>query len=424
MFDSTVFDLDATYAANRHGLTSWDYCPPGLLGHIARTLEILYLEHNHDGVAILPERWQQPGAVKAADDAGWRYGASSIAGGDFGAWATFWRPDSPKQIHVGIKPLIDWRRVPLFGPDTPGRVVAERLSDYRQLVGTGWRGSSGTAGCALIRDLYQDTRGGRQPAWMTGRPGGIDGPRGAGDTIWIAPHVFSRHRPAEMVVQYDTNAAFLAAAGTSPLAWGALKHGVVPFGGDVAGYWRIETKAMPIILRNLAPPRDQRDGTGWCMTPTMRLYNDFGYNPPIVDAWTHDNAPRILRKWAHDLGQARLKLADQSAEIGRTVKRTWSETIGMLGRQGGRIYRPDWRETIIEQCRATLVRKIIALSEQGITPVRMNVDAVWLIADHTDRLNDVMAGLVGEGVGKLRQVGDPIDAAAWVDGLEAEGIRP
>jgi hydrogenase maturation factor HypE len=50
----------------------------------------------------------------------------------------------------------------------------------------------------------------------------------------------------------------------------------------------------------------------------------------------------------------------------------------MLRRPGGRIYRPDWRDTIVDLAKVNLLRKLDAMN---VDPLHFQTDAIWVATD-------------------------------------------
>jgi hypothetical protein len=148
----------------------------------------------------------------------------------------------------------------------------------------------------------------------------------------------------------------------------------------------------------------------------MALLNDYGINPEVVEGYVavekfdHEGAEyeagsrRLLRWWHEKLRDAR-RAAAEVTEVSEAVKRTANEAIGLFGKPGGRIYRPDWQAFVIDQARANLLRKVYARwSQSGIWPLRVTgVDALWYPCAEGQEAGG-MGDWCGERLGQLREV--------------------
>jgi hypothetical protein len=198
----------------------------------------------------------------------------------------------------------------------------------------------------------------------------------------------------EPTITLDANMAYLAAAITADLPAGMLHHyqGAPP-AGEV-GYHLVELE--PWWCNHLPDPAgyrpsnarpSHRDAPRWITTPTLRLINELQQDgihggARVLESWTA-RSRRVTRPWGgliRDVIYAEYANTDPalSAPAGliATLKAAYRETIGLMGRQGGRVYRPDWQSIIIAQSRATLWRKIHKAWTAGANPLSVNVDAV------------------------------------------------
>jgi hypothetical protein len=87
-----------------------------------------------------------------------------------------------------------------------------------------------------------------------------------------------------------------------------------------------------------------------------------------------------MRAWAEQLRDA---LAHPgTTPIRGAIKDTYARTVGMFNRPTSRIYRPDWRDTIVDLAKINLLRKCAMVS-----PLRYNIDSIWVATDYADGRN-------------------------------------
>jgi hypothetical protein len=227
--------------------------------------------------------------------------------------------------------------------------------------------------------------------------------------------------------RYDHVAAYLGAANVAEVAAGPLvRTGRVLFDKRLSGYWEIP--AGPTIdavaeRYPLMPPivTAHREGeTVWVTTPTVALLEQLGYLVEIRDAWTAPGR-RLLRGWAEKLRDVWAGTASVPV-LHKAVKYTFRETVGMLARRGGRVYRPDWALTIQAQERANLWRRMLAagLAPAARWPLVVNTDCVTYAADSPDWRGSAPRGYVlvpepGRGRPALGQFRNPDDTTEGVD---------
>lgn len=314
--------------------------------------------------------------LAAAQDYGW----ASTPGGKETGWFTFTpRAGEGPVIAFGVGPWIAQHRTSLFRLDEPANVVAARLARYEELTGTAWRGTGGMTGCAGIRQSHEEKTRGGQPLWRWDKA-----PRGIVGSAWeLRGSVHHRpmtdeERGMARVLCFDTRAGYLAAASLAEVGWSAPREQATPaFDYARAGYWTVMRADLPdevggVPLRLLVKPG--AGDTVTLTTPVMTYLYERGVTPAPVAAWAAEQTGRHLRRWAERLRDARAAGGDEVP----AVKDTYSRTVGMMGRPGGRVYRPDWRDEVVDRARVNLVRKI---DGAGVSPLRWNVDAVWIATD-------------------------------------------
>jgi hypothetical protein len=310
--------------------------------------------------------------------AGWKVSGLS-------AWSTFWSDGDRPTVHVAVHPWLTRADDPLFDPD-PWE-MGWHLTRYAELAGTPYHSTPGVTGIGLLRDGWRGRT--NKPFWAP--PDRT--PKGAGhpeaDMIWSAEPA-----PAGGTYRhsYDANVMYLGAAGTAQLAVSELRHTgpLTRVSWDTAGYWRIQPPRLDPTLSRLPSPLGwRRPGTRelWVTTPTVMLLEELATRdhplcaPPVVlDSWTAP-AKRAMRSWAETLttaiGTARASGDPHDVRQVAALKATYRQAIGMLGRDSSRVFRPDWRHTVIATARWSMWRKLLAVAEtEDRWPLAVNVDCV------------------------------------------------
>lgn len=339
-----------------------------------------------EGVVVW-QPWEPPGdrdrwtkaLLHTADEYGW---TSSDAGAESG-WFTFRRRDA-----LGAGPVVlfcvgAWTPAPAPGcePGDPADRIAARLARYRELTGVAWRGHPGLSGCAAIRREHEQRSRGGQPLWRWDKA-----PRevvGCSFELRGSAHrrpMSDDERGMTAVYEFDTRAAYLAAAMNAEVGWSAPEHlGPHPFDPKRSGYWSVRRDQLPDEVAGLPLPvivRDRGRPLVTTTTPVMLWLAEQGVTPEVMDAWACERSGRHLRAWAERLRNA--LTAGDPGDMTPALKQTYSRTVGLLGKPGGRIFRPDWRDEVVDRARINLVRRVAAA---GLRPLRWNVDAVWVASD-------------------------------------------
>lgn len=337
------------------------------------------------------------------------------------AWSTYVHDVTGETLHVvDLDQLAAWNPSAWLLGHEPA-ALAVKLAAYNHATGTAYRATPGVTGCALVRRLHAEaaerkaaSRKGAagQPFWRYDRhPIGL---APMGDLKWTADSTPT----SGYVAQFDTRAAYLAAASAAMLAWSPLRHtGSRMFDPAAAGYWQVYAADLPDLHDGrpfvVDPTRVGSDGTVWLTTPVMDYLCSRGSNPDVLDSHTCDQAGRYLRPWAETIRDGLAAATDP--DVVDALKATYRETVGMFNRPGGSVHRPDWWATIIDMARVNLLRKVDkAYKAAGVYPVRVYVDAVYYHADHLDQLAAVAALPTGLGVDTAgRQIGKLRPVAQW-----------
>lgn len=341
----------------------------------------------------------------------------------FPVWSTWTRgghnPDTAdRAVHIGILPHIDADRTPLFWPEEDPGTVAARLGTYHALTGAAWRGTAGMVGCAMLRQRYPL----RQPLWFTQS----EIPRGAGDLYWSRP-ITDAEAQLGYVHAFDLNGQYLTAAGTAWLPWTGLRPcGVRPFDGALAGMWQVDASTVsktalfgahgrPPLLNGAHVDNDNRL---WISTPVMVLLHQLARPPRVVEALLAGSAKQVLRSWAETLRDARDEAQFlRDTRLAGAVKRTVNETVGLIGKPGGRIYRPEWRTTIVDLARANLYRRINHVHERAhLWPLAVRTDCLW----YASTTSDPKAAAEGLGL----RIGTQLGEWKVVDSMPAGDYSP
>lgn len=317
---------------------------------------------------------------EAARAAGWNH-----ADLDGRAWTLYHREDG-RTVAVGLRDAMSSRHLGvLFDKETDPGVVAINLDRYCQVTGNPWRGTPATSALNAIRLSWGNSS--YQPLWQHPR---LPVHSEIGFCFWSRP-LNDNERWWGYVHTFDANSAYLGSAVTAELAWSHLHHaGPQQFDAGLPGYWQVALDQT--LLETLADPdrppliSSHRDGAVWMTTPYMKLLQDLGYHGLILDSWTgraeyresgarkHPAAARVLRSWGENL---RNGLRGVSPAVEDAAKRTYKDAVGGMQRQGMRVSRRDWGETIIDLWRATLFRRILRIHTMtGCWPVRIATDSI------------------------------------------------
>lgn len=372
-------------------------------------------------------------------------------------WVTWTHEGSGQRINMGVLDLIDRDRTPVADLSGTALAVALELAAYDRATGTPWRMTAGVTGCTMIRDMVERIEIAKTARRrVASRKDAVNAPRwhskadpqrtdpatgvsrwarSAGDLKWSRP-LFAGEKHGT-VHHLDITGMFLAAASIAELPWGDLREVDVRVFDGRAGYWLVDAYNLPFgstppaacpnhgpdtlcpdcaaggTWSTSTPPTWSReaqnaDGTVYLTTPMMTLLTEYGVNPAVHHALVAPTAGRTLRPWAESIRDA-LYDPRTPQRTAAALKRTYAETIGMFNARGGTIYRPDWRDIIIDTARANLLRKVNgARNVLGVWPIRVNVDSVWYVMpdDTAATREQLLTALGGSGrLGKFRHCG-------------------
>jgi hypothetical protein len=296
-------------------------------------------------------------------------------------WFTV-RRDHAGTVHLAVSKMISQYNFALANVSAPGSLIAGRLAQYHNLTGAAWRGPAGLSGCAAIRETHATKPSGAQPLWRWDEADKVDATRCAWE-LRGARHnrtMTDTELGSKYIHQFDVRAMYLAAANTAMVGWSAPEaRGPQEFDPGRPGYWLVQGDQLD------APHTVVRPGPGpkWLTTPVMSYLAERGQTPEVFDSWTSERGGRYLKPWAERLTAA-LKVGQYCGEdpcvrcVRMGLKETYKRTVGMMARAGGRIFRPDWRDEVVDRARVNVIRKVDA---SGYDPLRWNTDSVWIATD-------------------------------------------
>lgn len=340
----------------------------GTLNRFARHCTVVV-----DGVKAADLRDQSD----AARAAGWQHA-------QIDAWTLFHRDDG-RTVALGLRDSMNVLHLGvLFDKATDPAVLAVALDRYHRVSGNPWRGTPATSAHNAIRLSWENSAG--KPLWQQPK---LPVRSGVGFCSWSRP-LNENELWWGYVHTFDANNAYLGSAANAELAWSQLHHtGPQQFDASLPGYWLVDlsTDLLAHLADPLRPPLvAPRNGQVWMTTPYAKLLEDFGYHGLILDSWTgreefyesgkrkHPAGARILRKWAETVRDG---LPAKGTPVGDAARRTYKDAVGGMQKQGMRISRTDWGETIIDLWRATLMRRVWRIYRQiGYWPVRIATDSI------------------------------------------------
>lgn len=348
-----------------------------------------------EGVIVMPGRgWTDPQWREAAAEQGWTTGTDSDSG-----WYT-WRKAQMPVVHVCHRAQAAERdRSGMVQAHTSDDELARTLHLWHEASGVAWRMSPGVVGTTLMR-AHIGKRRGAPPLWIDKQV--IDGDRpvaGQGDIDWVKDRSILDQRP--WLVGFDLYAQYLSAVTTlRGLPVGDLLRGDEPYALGMVGWWLIDVRTLPAtVVEDLRaaqgdpqhapgvwpslihPARVGEDHMVWASSPILEyLVKGLHWECTTFGSWAPTMATQLLGKWAEHMRDLR-----EVPALATAAKRVVNEGIGMLGHQGGRLVRPDWRWLIIDQARVNLFRKIEhVMVHSGAMPVAIRTDAVWYLSEHPD----------------------------------------
>ncbi len=139
-------------------------------------------------------------------------------------------------------------------------------------------------------------------------------------------------------------------------------------------------------------------------TPQVKCCRDIGYQVQVREGYYWQQSHELLKRWATTLWQAGERLhtklltyrhAQGRANASQTLGRLAQISVTFLAQEEttGGWARPDWWAQIIGRSRATLFAHLVSLARQGIMPVLVDRDALWVVSNDPNPLTAV-PGLV------------------------------
>lgn len=323
--------------------------------------------------------------VAALAPYGWT-NASTTAGG----WLTLIHPDH-ERLTLAVR---EWAtNDPIIGDHLTWYQVCDALNRWFVRFVEPYRM---TPGVAMLANMYPQVGSAQRKLQNRATAEWWTPPAQIQDLRWQALGTWALRNPLH---RWDMRTAYLAAAAAVELPFRQLAHtGPHPETGSV-GYYRIRITEGPTA--GLGDPDKQ--GCHWVGHPVLSVLQRGPWTLEIIDSWTTTDYGRILRRWAE---RARDVLYDRGEPdyFRKAVKSGYAQAIGLLNVTRGYMYRPDWRHLIIDQTRASMIRRIGQVGQlTGANPVRIDVDSVWY--DTADPTHIGMALGEGDMMGRMRYEG-------------------
>lgn len=374
---------------------------------------------------------------------GWKVTGDELQSG----WLTLTSPKQPA-MHIGIVGAMSVDSIAYMGLKDPPQIVAERLARFSALIGAAYRVMPGVAAVGAVRNLFDritTVKNGdnsiteirrRQPTWNLISKGILD-PRsrldGCGDLVWQRllsddERQLVRDMPHVEAHAMDTRAAYLAASAGALLPFTGLEHtGVEPWTLDRIGYFRINARdprwsnLCNLRMRGreaygpplINPAKIDSRGYVWVTHPIIKALYSVGHViPVVVDSYTTLKGGYYLRPWAETIRDALTPFQTARDETLRaSVKLSYKEAVGLFGRTGGRIHRPDWMHIIKDEARARLWIKARQIhAEFGQWPVKAKTDCLWYVGWHLGSGDEIVS------IGRLKHdVKKCVELGKWMD---------
>lgn len=279
---------------------------------------------------------------------------------------------------------------------TDGPTLLRALAYFETATGTRARRSPGSTGTGLMRALHSSPHG-----LSIEPPAALPPP--VMRNVEVEPvctrPLSAEERSRRYVHSYDKNAQFLGACSSLALGFGEAEHtaaGPVPFDRTRPGYWRAR-----LLFPTLPAFPEAWLGLGeehWYTTPTITLALELGASVAIAESYTWPEHHRALEPWYKRLRDARAALTSDGERFPDSdarelacaaVKAVYTQSIGWLSsrlwaREGHALYRPDWRDAIIAQARANLLRTAESCTAAGVPPFMVGADCLYFTSNEPD----------------------------------------
>jgi hypothetical protein len=384
----SLFAIDTEVTWVNGGFT---YTPAGLASDLSTVLN-LARENAYDTV-IMPTL-NIPGVITTTREtleAQLKYGSGLevTSTAKTGGWFVLRIGDRGPRISLCIR---DWcPKDPIVGTHRSFRHMVAALLEWQHTLIEPYRM---TPGVSMIAGIQGTATGARYKLQNRNTADWWKPPAMLNDLRHI-----TRDRPDVPLHRWDMRSAYLAAAAAVDLPYQQLKHtGPHPETGAV-GYYRIRIHEGPTA--GLGPP--DRQGCHWVGHPMLELMNRPPWSVEIIDSHTAVDYGRILRPWAERV-RDQIYRTDLPDWYRAALKSGYAQAIGLLAVPRGSMYRPDWRHLIIDQMRASMVRRIASAKRlMDIDPVRVDIDSVWYDTNDPEHVGAAL----GEGtlMGRMRYEG-------------------
>jgi hypothetical protein len=168
------------------------------------------------------------------------------------------------------------------------------------------------------------------------------------------------------------------------------------------GSWRVSAERAGSLFDGKRLP-GCLDGE-WMSTPQVKCCRDIGYHVQVREGYYWQESHELLKRWAMILWQAgeRLHTNPQSyrhmlgrANAASTIKLLAELSVTILAQEktAGGWSHPDWRAQILGRSRATLFAHLASLVRNGVMPVLVDRDSLWVASNDPNPLTAVR-GLV------------------------------
>jgi hypothetical protein len=210
--------------------------------------------------------------------------------------------------------------------------------------------------------------------------------------------------PEELKKKYllklDKNSAYIAAAATEFYGMGTPVLSKA-YEENAVAVWKVRVHSLadtpfPVVTRIY----DQRKEEIWLAGPIVRLMRHLGYDLEILEGYIFREKYMLLKAWSKRIWDARISFRDDgkrwpfenSRKMAETAcKMVAVATIGITGygqfRRGEESdkERPDIKLITIARNYEIMMHNILkAWREDGILPVLVNMDCVYILTDSID----------------------------------------
>lgn len=365
-------------------------------------------------------------AIRQLHGAGWAMYGDRMRG-----WSS-WQHTDGRRVRLVLIPATELNADRLlFDQHTddalPYPVIAEALALVAAVTGLTWRASNVSTSRMIMTSVR---RTGPDP-FIPAKSPSIAEAQHELEFRWNRMPT-EQERTMRYLHAYDRNGAYLAVAGSIPLGVGEPTHHDTgaSFDKRTCGLWRIDATdgddwRLPSPVRGRNAGHTPQEHTIWVTTPTLAYAHEIGLDPVIHEAWVWDRSERVLEPWYKRLRDARTALIEgtypaspQATDaVKATVKELYTHTIGLFGSANygaeGKFHRPVWRQAIIAQSRANMLRKIRTIGETtNVWPIGVWIDAILYASDDPDPIT-AWPGKptdLGTGLGQLKHEGTALMA--------------